>query len=84
MTRDPRVDPRVGDRVRQPAPTRPAVGFVREVRRIHAAPAVLTILYYHEYFDRVAVCSLTAWRNWAKNAEVLRCASEVQREGAER
>lgn len=73
--RDPRVEPRVGDRLMGVAPTRPKVAFIR---RVMAVRDDLVVGYWHEYYDRFCYCGPAAWRRWAKNAEVITKAMEVE------
>lgn len=76
MKRDPRIEPKAGDRLRDV--NEPARDFVRKVERVTGArvgPArIRRVVYHHQYYNWAASCSLATWRRWAKTAEVLHCA----------
>ena len=64
--RDPRIDPRKGDVVRKGyLPTRHVNGFDAD-DNVCYSPFANGI----QFCSRA--CSLTAWRSWAKGAEVVR------------
>lgn len=62
MTRDPRIDPAVGDVLRKGAATRTVV----------KSPPVGRIgtVYYTNQRGTACSCWITTWRIWSKGAEV--------------
>lgn len=73
MTRDPRIDPRKGERLYQEQPQRPGD---KECMRVRVALSLDDWVTWFDQDGNETFEDIDTWRRWAKGATVLHVAEE--------